>query len=51
MLIKWPDGRLEKRRADDTGSAIKGYDIDYYVPHATLSMGAPIVAVQILPNK
>jgi 3D (Asp-Asp-Asp) domain-containing protein len=39
---------MEKRRADDTGGAIKGYDIDYYVPRATVSMGDPIVAVKIL---
>jgi 3D (Asp-Asp-Asp) domain-containing protein len=51
VLIKWPDGRIEKRRADDTGSAINGYDIDYYVPHATLSMGAPMVGVKILGNE
>ena len=48
MLIKWPDGRTEKRRADDTGSAINGYDIDYYVPEASISMGDPIVQVKIL---
>jgi 3D (Asp-Asp-Asp) domain-containing protein len=48
VLIKWPDGRLEKRRADDTGSAINGYDLDYYVPHATLSMGDAMVAVKII---
>jgi 3D (Asp-Asp-Asp) domain-containing protein len=51
VLIRWPDGRLEKRRADDTGSAINGYDIDYYVPHATLSMGDPVVAIRILDEK
>lgn len=48
VLIKWPDGRTEKRRADDTGSAIHGNDIDYYVPKATLSMGKPTVEVKIL---
>lgn len=48
VLIKWPDGKIEKRRADDTGSAIKGYDIDYYVPKASLSMGDSMVAVKIL---
>jgi len=48
VLIKWPDGRTEKRRADDTGSAINGRDIDYYVPQAHLSMGAPTVKVKIL---
>jgi 3D (Asp-Asp-Asp) domain-containing protein len=48
VLIKWPDGSVEKRRADDTGSAINGYDIDYYVPKATLSMGDADVKVKIL---
>lgn len=48
VLIKWPDGRIEKRRADDTGGAINGHDIDYYVPYATTDMGDPIVQVKIL---
>lgn len=51
MLIKWPDGRTEKRRADDTGRLIKGYDIDYYVPHAHVSMGDVMVQVKILDKK
>jgi 3D (Asp-Asp-Asp) domain-containing protein/polyhydroxyalkanoate synthesis regulator phasin len=50
VLIKWPDGRTEKRRADDTGSAINGYDLDYYVPKASLTMGDSNVAVKILSN-
>lgn len=48
VLIKWPDGRIEKRRADDTGSAIKGSKIDYYVPKATLAMGVKNVQVKVL---
>ncbi|ARC67277.1 cell wall-binding protein YocH precursor (plasmid) [Bacillus licheniformis] len=48
VLIKWPDGSTEKRRADDTGSAIKGHDIDYYVPKATLAMGVKTVQAKIL---
>jgi 3D (Asp-Asp-Asp) domain-containing protein len=48
VLIKWPDGRMEKRRADDTGRLIQGYDIDYYVPNATLDMGVEYVYVKIL---
>jgi 3D (Asp-Asp-Asp) domain-containing protein len=28
--IEYPDGRREYRRADDTGSAIKGYKIDIF---------------------
>lgn len=48
VLLKWPDGRIEKRRADDTGSAIQGHDIDYYVPKASLAMGTSVVAVKVL---
>ena len=28
--VKFPDGRIETRRADDTGGAIKGNKIDIY---------------------
>lgn len=30
VKIRYPDGTEEIRRADDTGSAIKGYKIDIY---------------------
>lgn len=33
--IQFPDGHVEKRRADDTGSAIKGRKIDVYISNAT----------------
>src|SRR5690606_25922079 len=36
VLIQYPDGRIEKRRADDTGSAIKGKKIDIYIPKASV---------------
>lgn len=48
VLIKFPDGHLEKRRADDTGSAIQGSDIDIYIPKASLSSGSYTVQVSIL---
>ncbi len=48
VLIKWPNGTVEKRRADDTGSAIVGHRVDYYVPKASLSMGVDHVQVKIL---
>ncbi|CDQ41894.1 3D domain-containing protein [Virgibacillus salexigens] len=48
VLVKYPDGRVEKRRADDTGSAINGNKIDIYVPKATLSSGKHNVKVKIL---
>lgn len=35
--IKYPDGRVEKRRADDTGRLIKGHKLDIYVPDAEVS--------------
>jgi 3D (Asp-Asp-Asp) domain-containing protein len=48
LEIKYPDGRIEKRRADDTGSAIKGKEVDIYVPKATLAMGRHEVEVRVL---
>ncbi len=41
------DGRVEKRRADDTGSAIKGHILDLYVPNAK-GYGRDHVKVRIL---
>jgi len=48
MLIKYPDGRVEKRQAQDTGSAIKGYKIDIYIPKASATSGKHYVDVMIL---
>lgn len=48
VMIEFPDGRTEKRRADDTGSAINGNKIDIYIPKATLSSGRHKVKVKIL---
>lgn len=48
VLLKWPDGRIEKRRADDTGGAIKGMKIDYYVPKVTSDMGVEQVQIKVL---
>lgn len=33
--VMYPDGRVEKRRADDTGGLIKGRHVDIYVPDAS----------------
>lgn len=35
IYVKYPDGRIEKRRADDTGGLVKGRHIDIYVPDAS----------------
>lgn len=35
--IQYPDGRIEKRRADDTGGLVKGRHIDIYVPNANIN--------------
>jgi 3D (Asp-Asp-Asp) domain-containing protein len=48
VLVKYPNGKIEKRRADDTGGAIKGNKIDIYVPQATLSSGKHPVGIKIL---
>lgn len=48
VLIKFSDGHIEKRRADDVGGAINGKHIDYYVPEARLSMGTQTVQVKVL---
>lgn len=48
LLIKWPDGTIEKRRADDTGGLIKGHRIDYYVPEVTSEMGVDYVQVKVI---
>jgi|SRR5579875_3510376 len=51
--VMYPDGTVEKRRADDTGSAIIGRHIDIYVPQVTSSMGVDHVKVRMLskPNE
>lgn len=48
VLLKYPDGRVEKRQAQDTGSAIKGNHVDIYLPHASISSGKHEVQVKIL---
>src|SRR5699024_5172464 len=48
VQIKFPDGHIENRRADDTGSAISGRKIDIYVPKATLSSGKHDVKVKVI---
>lgn len=48
VLIQYPDGRIEKRQAQDTGSAIKGYKIDIYIPKASITSGSHLVKVKIL---
>jgi 3D (Asp-Asp-Asp) domain-containing protein len=48
VLVQYPDGRVEKRQAQDTGSAIKGYKVDIYIPHATLTSGKHYVKIKIL---
>jgi 3D (Asp-Asp-Asp) domain-containing protein len=48
VLIKYPDGRIEKRQAQDTGKAIKGYKIDIYIPEASITSGKHFVQVKIL---
>lgn len=48
VLVKYPDGTTEKRRADDTGSAINGNKIDIYIPSASISSGKHKVQVIVL---
>jgi 3D (Asp-Asp-Asp) domain-containing protein len=48
VLIQYPDGRIEKRQAQDTGSAIKGHKIDIYIPKASITSGSHLVKVKIL---
>lgn len=50
--IEFPDGHVEKRRADDTGSAIKGRKIDVYIGNGTRAqlndMGIQQIKIRIL---
>lgn len=49
--IKYPNGNIEKRRADDTGGAIKGRILDVYVAKprkVLLQMGRQHVKVRII---
>lgn len=39
--VKYPDGRIEKRRVDDTGSAIHGRKIDIYVNKSNSVLRGP----------
>jgi 3D (Asp-Asp-Asp) domain-containing protein len=51
VQIQYPDGRVENRRADDTGSAINGYKIDIYKnasDRQLLNLGVQYVQVRIL---
>lgn len=45
--VVYPDGRKERRRADDTGRLIKGHHIDIYVPDAS-GYGRDTVKVRVL---
>lgn len=45
--VVYPDGRKERRRADDTGRLIKGRHIDIYVPDAS-GYGRDTVKVRVL---
>jgi 3D (Asp-Asp-Asp) domain-containing protein len=47
--IKYPNGKVEHRRADDTGSAIKGKRLDIYLPKVT-DEGVDQVKVRIVSN-
>ena len=52
--IEYPNGKIERRRADDTGSAIKGNILDVYVKKPTkvlLQMGRQDVKVRILSKE
>lgn len=49
--IMFPDGHIESRRADDTGSAIRGHKIDIFSPLSNsklLELGVQNVQVRIL---
>jgi 3D (Asp-Asp-Asp) domain-containing protein len=49
--IKYPNGTIEKRRADDTGGVIKGNIVDIYVKKSrkeVLQLGRKQVKVRIL---
>jgi 3D (Asp-Asp-Asp) domain-containing protein len=46
--VMFPDGRVEKRRADDTGGAIKGRHVDVYVPVCTSDYGVDQVKIRVL---
>ncbi|SFJ63462.1 3D (Asp-Asp-Asp) domain-containing protein [Paenibacillus sp. UNC496MF] len=48
--VMYPDGRVEKRRADDTGGAINGRHIDIYVPKVTSTLGVDKVKVRIISS-
>ena len=46
--VKYPDGRVEKRKATDTGGAIKGKKIDIYIAQASYTSGKHQVKVRVL---
>lgn len=49
--IKYPNGKVERRQAQDTGRLIKGHKIDIYSSHSTkelMRMGKHKIQVRIL---
>lgn len=51
VKVRFPDGHIEVRRADDTGSAIYGHKIDIFknAPDRYLcQLGKPTVQIQII---
>lgn len=48
LEVKYPDGHVEKRKATDTGGAIKGNKIDIYIAKASYTSGLHNVQVRIL---
>jgi len=51
ILIKYSNGIIEKRRADDTGGRIKGKKIDIYIPKSKkelMQLGKQTIQIQIL---
>jgi len=46
--ILYPNGKVEQRRADDTGRLIKGNKIDIYLPKVTEEYGVDQVMVRLI---
>ena len=49
--VKFPDGRIERRRADDTGRLIKQNKIDVYVARSTseaMELGLQNVQIRVI---
>ncbi|QHW35740.1 hypothetical protein GZH47_33140 (plasmid) [Paenibacillus rhizovicinus] len=49
--ILYPNGKVERRRADDTGRLIKGKHLDIYIPKASNTSGNPTVKVRIISGQ